>query len=194
MESHSADAPQSASPHVSEDTLEKYFLRQLTEPEYDQVETHLMICRACQDQADRVDAYVKAMKSALAEPAAPLPVPPRNWLPLFASGLAVLALAAGVAYYRGPASEPVAVTLRAERGGAAQGPANAPLILNLQSESFTPSASQAVRIVDARGNAVWNGTGAPSIQVDKPLGAGLFWVRVYGADEQLLREYGLRLE
>jgi hypothetical protein len=55
------------------------------------------------------------------------------------------------------------------------------------------------RIVDANGGLSWSGrphfqreTGY-LIQMDNPLSAGDYWVRLYDSQQKLLQEYGLQL-
>src|SRR5690348_719537 len=70
----------SFSSHISEDLLEKYALRKLTEPELATVEEHLLVCPKCQDHLDEVDEYIQVMKLAVAQDPAMRPRQ-RAWLP-----------------------------------------------------------------------------------------------------------------
>jgi hypothetical protein len=54
-------------------------------------------------------------------------------------------------------------------------------------------------VVNSSGRQVWSGNvriadQSLSIQVDGPLRAGAYWVRLYSSAGQLLREFGLRVE
>jgi hypothetical protein len=51
-------------------------------------------------------------------------------------------------------------------------------------------------VVDAAGYPVWNGgvtgrDGKLVATIPKPLASGVYWVRLYGTDSDLLREFGI---
>ena len=111
------------------------------------------------------------------------------------------------------AKEPAqAVTLTTLRGGAADGIAQAragqPLDLSINISSLSTSRPEAgvyrLEVVDASGDQCWTGSVVPSnagqigarigTRLDKPLGAGIYWVRLYAPSGKLLREFGLHLD
>jgi hypothetical protein len=55
--------------HVREQTLEKYSMGRLSKPQAKQLHRHLLLCRRCQTRLEQTDAFVKAIRSALAKPA-----------------------------------------------------------------------------------------------------------------------------
>ncbi|MEO5925424.1 MAG: hypothetical protein ABIR70_16505 [Bryobacteraceae bacterium] len=202
--------------HPSADILESYALGLLPQNQLAPVENHLFICHECQDALAATDDYVAAMKSALAEPI-PAPAPSR-WaafagafrfsrpVPAFAVALAALSLSAILIQTYNPnlATKEAEVTLRSVRGGSANvealGPANSWLTLKIESQHLRVDESFGARIVDASGKQQWEGTPQFSqdngyvLHVEKALGAGTYWVRLYDPQRQLLQEYGLKLE
>jgi methionine-rich copper-binding protein CopC len=103
-----------------------------------------------------------------------------------------------------PASiAPVAtVKLIALRGGdedAARAPAGRPLELLFNRTDLAEDLSYRAEVVDSSGHQMWTGNTriadqSLSIQVNRPLRAGAYWVRLYTSAGQLLREFGLRVE
>lgn len=223
MEPNHVDNPHTPMSHPTEDMLEAYALGRLSEPQLGGIETHLFICDRCQDALVQTEEYVTAMKAALVEPLAePAPKSLANlWqavsgqfadalrfprpLPLFTAALAALSLAAMLSqiYPSNPAIKEAEITLRSIRGGAdsqSHGPAESRLSLKIESQHLGLNQSFQARIVDAAGKPAWKG--APEfnpnsgyiLRVDNPLKAGTYWVRLYDTDQQLLQEYGLKLE
>jgi hypothetical protein len=96
------------------------------------------------------------------------------------------------------ASAPVAVNLSSLRGSnpLAPAPAGQRLRLSFDQPDLERGSDYRVEVADAAGNAVWNGTasdidGKLVATMSKPLGNGVYWVRLYGKDSKLLREFGL---
>jgi hypothetical protein len=208
---HPADPPSDRSPasHPDEETLELYALGRLPESQADPIEEHLLICGPCQNALKELDDYVTAMKGALQERETAKLVPKPSVfdifrqskaLPAAAVGVAALGLAVVVVNQAGKQPEPVELTLRSVRGGGpamAEAPAGAPLRLRLQSEQLKIDPSYRVKLVDAKGGEVW--TGAPpaegdALKVEKPLEAGMYWVRLYDASGAQVQEYGLQVK
>jgi hypothetical protein len=177
----------------------------LDDPELEQVETHLLACAVCQDLVVENDAYLPALKSALAEArleAAPRSTPAwwQGWLPRTPALAGVAAaIALSVVLFRPGDPQPtVGVTLHSERGGirdlAAQGPAGTAMDLTIQSNSLQVGTRDTLTIVDATGQRMWSGGFDASIaHVRQGLPAGTYWVRLYDPQNQLLQEYGLEL-
>lgn len=191
--------------HPSEDQLEFYALGRLAEPELEHLEVHLLACASCQDSLLEIDAYLPALRAALAE-SQPTDDTPRNlwwnpgWLPstpVLAGALAAILLAAVMLRTPGDLS-PASVTLRSERGGAvdlaAQAPSGAPLDLHIQSSHLTVGPDYRVAIVDSAGQYAWaGGFDADVAHVPGGLSAGTYWVRLFDGQQRLLQEYGLQL-
>lgn len=205
-----SDRP-SASSHPDEDTLELYALGRLPESQATQIEEHLLICHPCQDAMNELDEYVGAMKGALKERevAARVEASKPSLLDIFRQskalpaavvGVAALGMAVVVVNRAGRTVEPVELTLRSVRGGGpamAEAPAGTPLRLRLQSEQLKVDPSYRVRLVDAKGAEMWNGTPPPDngvLQVDKSLEAGTYWVRLYDSTGAQVQEYGLQVK
>ncbi len=190
-------------PHPNEDLLEEYVLHRLPEPLAAQVEEHLLICPLCQDAITETDQFLAALKVAASQPA-PAMVRP-GWLDARTSlapilALVVLALAVVWNYpsYPQDASTPVAVSLSSLRGTnpLSPAPAGKPLLLSIDLPDLVSGSKYSVEVVDAAGGPVWKGSvseidGHLVATMSKPLVSGLYWVRLYGADSELLREFGL---
>jgi hypothetical protein len=124
---------------------------------------------------------------------------------LIAAGLAVLCIA-GVALYgfrSGLQTAPPSTILLASYRGAdqaqiAQAPAGRPLDLRIDGAGIPNPERCRVELVNAVGDVQWNGNltvAGSQLQANVPerLKAGQYWVRIYGSDNSLLREFGLRV-
>jgi hypothetical protein len=197
--------------HPNEEILEELALHRLPEALAAQVEEHLLICPSCQDAVAETDRFVSALRVAARHPAPAIgPVhaawrnalealpnlsSTRNLAPILA--LIVLAL---VAVWKHPqeALTPVAVSLSSLRDATTSSPAPAekPLQLNIDAPDLAPGRQYRLEVVDAAGRQVWRGGiseagGKLTATLSKPLSNGVYWVRLYGADSELLREFGL---
>lgn len=95
-------------------------------------------------------------------------------------------------------SAPVGVALSSLRGPdpLSPAPAGKPLLLSIESPDLAPGREYRVEVVDAAGSPVWKGAisdigGKLTATMPKPLADGVYWVRLYGTDSELLREFGL---
>lgn len=198
----------SFSSHISEELLEKYAFRRLTEQESAPVEEHLLICPTCQDRLNEVDDYIQVMKLAASQP----PLKGRfsnlgGWPFPARLGIASLIVIIGalVIPWRGrnmPARE---VTLVASRGSSstpvAEARAGPGLILRMDVSEIAKFDNYTVSLVNSEGRELWR-TLAPANQhqllVRSPakLAAGRYWVRLFDTSQPpvLLREYGLELK
>ena len=186
--------------HPTEEILEEFVFHHLPEPLAAQVEEHLLISPACQDALAETEEFVSAMKLAAEHPdsardSAPRSV--RNWSLTPAFVLALLALLVVLRHpHELPA--PVAVSLSSLRGfdPLAPAPAGKPLDLSIDSPDLGPGRQYRVELVDSAGAPVWKGAvteadGKLVAHMPEPLRTGVYWVRLYGADQELLREFGL---
>jgi anti-sigma factor RsiW len=202
--------------HPGEETLEKYSLGHLSESDVERVEEHLLICHRCQDELTAVEAYIREVKEACKD-LGKEPAPLRaglfsRWLAAVpmpamatAGALAVLLLMVGIPILRQPGAttgSTVAVELSAMRGGENGGIAAAgaghPLELLVDAAQLPAAHSYRAEIVDARGSQIWSGSPVREatrmvLKVSRPLPAGTYWVRMYGADRDPLREFGLQV-
>jgi len=139
------------------------------------------------------------MKLAASQPAPWWSLLPRlaNRTALMPIALVILAL---VVVWKHPqeTSAPVAVSLSSLRGPGplAPAPAGKPLRLSIDLRDLVSTAAYRVEVVDAAGNPAWKGAvsdidGKLVATMSKPLENGVYWVRLYGKDSELLREFGV---
>ena len=199
----------SFSSHISEDLLEKYALRKLTEQELATVEEHLLVCHKCQDRLDEVDEYIQVMKLAVSQhptlrPRLPSsrvwPFPARFWV------ATVLLIALVLAIPWQSRNVPVhEVTLAASRGAnpipTAEAAAGAALLLRMDVSEIVKFGGYQVSLVDSEGRELWRkraNANQNQLTVQSPgrLSAGKYWVRLSDTSEPavFLREYGLELK
>jgi len=207
--------------HASDDTLERYVLRGLDDPEVAKMEEHLLVCSTCQARLEETESFIIAMRSAAgklrAEPpsaweelkgrfsrlmAMPTPV----WATAAVAALVVCVLALAPSLLTRPSATPAfAVALEAARGieGLAESrvPANSPLLLSIDLSELPARDSYKVEVVDVLGRPEMELTLAPAngrlvADTGRALGAGRHWVRLYSSSEprNLLREYGVKAE
>jgi hypothetical protein len=189
--------------HPSEEILEEYALRRLPEALTAPLEEHLLLCPRCQDAVIAFDNFVAALKGAASQPVPRWSVLPSLPVRTSLMPIATLLILALVVVWKHPqeASTPVAVSLSSLRGVSplAPAPAGKPLRLDLGLPDLVSGKEYRAEVVDAAGSLVWKGT-VPDIDgklvaiVSRPLGRGLYWVRLYSADKELLREFGMSAE
>ena len=182
--------------HLGEETLEEYAFGRLVEPELGRVEEHLLVCEDCQDALAEIDKYIGLMKAAMAEPA--VRVSARRRFSFVAAG----SIAAGVAIAAllprlGPSLPPETVKLVSMRGAEiAHLSANHAADLRIEMPDL-PDGEYRVEVVDAAGGPVWSGIAwavGNQLRVSEPkrLRSGVYWIRLYSASGELLREFGLK--
>lgn len=184
--------------HPNEEILEEYVLHRLPEPLVAQVEEHLLICPLCQDAITETDQFVAALRAAPVQPA-PATVRP-GWLDTHLVAVLALVILAIVVVWNHPqdASTPVAVSLSSLRGTSPLSPAPAgkALQFSIDAPDLLSGREYGVEVVDATGGPVWKGAlsdidGKLVATMSKPLVRGVYWVRLYGANSEPLREFGL---
>ena len=202
--------------HPTDDQLELYALQRLEKPETFQVEQHLLLCESCMVRQQQADEFVAMMQSGLREsansPASPawtsalwawFAQPAPRWAMAFGTVVVVSGVLGVMQSRQEAGQQPVAATLEATRSvsdAALAFPAGRPLALRLKTEGLSASGSFHTEIADATGQPVWTGTAAAgrsevTIQVDRKLAGGQYWVRLYeNAGGELLREYALTLQ
>jgi hypothetical protein len=201
--------------HPPEEILEEYIFHRLPEVFAAQIEEHLLLCPRCQDTVAETDRLISALKVAARHPVpdvAParsswrLPTPNARVVAVFAA-VAIVAILAVLPVWKHPVAPPAQaeVSLSSLRGlePLSQAPAGKPLELRLDAPDLAsdPAARSQYRVevVDASGGLVWKGpvteTGGKLVaHVPKPLGTGVYWVRLYGAGSELLREFGISVK
>jgi len=186
--------------------LEAYALKRLPEDQIPALENHLLVCEVCQHALTNLDAFIGSMKAVLPEAISQRAVPGaipsyRRLLPGLAAA-AMLVLGAFFLWEPGVRQVPATIQLSSMRGSETappSAPANAPLDLNIDSRQLDGRAGFRIELVTAAGEARWSGPvigsaeGKPMARVSKGLSTGSYWVRLYGPDNQLLQEYGLRV-
>ena len=198
--------------HPAEDVLEEYAFDRLEEQQTGPLEEHLLMCPACQESLASIDEYILLMKQALLERASLPPArPPRfthafRVAPAWTTVIGALAAAALVVFAVRWTEAPriaVPVELVALRGGGAamaKARAGDPLEIRLDVSDIASGAvgkTFRLEMVDAFGREVWSRRATSRsakviARVDRRLGAGIYWVRLYSDEGDLLREFGLQ--
>jgi Putative zinc-finger len=192
------------------EVLEQYALGGLPEEESGEIEAHLLVCDACRKDLLETEAYVEAMRSAARQlrqrgrvRTGWLQQVMVYWQPFSAAAAAmvILAVVAGGPWRAGKTSEsaPLPVVLQASRGAdGAQVPAGRPLVLTMDMTELPAFATYRVEVVNAVGTKIAEFNASPvDGTLRAPTGAGLdsgvYFVRLYSPEDQLLREYALEI-
>jgi hypothetical protein len=197
--------------HGTDDQLEAYALGQLATsdpPGLEVLEEHLMVCSACRDRLDGVEAFTSGMKDAFG-PNSAIAISKQSelftWLPWprVSLAMALLALAAIVAIFsRGQAQfAPVAnLQLSATRGESFVAAPARELDVTLLNAPVETQSFRAV-IVNGTGRTVWSGqarqdndpSGSLRVKAQHRFDSGDYFLRLYGASGDMVREYGFRI-
>ena len=208
---------QSSAQHVTEDQLEKYMLRQVSDPAAAAVEDHLLVCRQCQEQLEQLEVFTNTLRSVapvLAREDRLAAVQPglgqrffdwiRSPLPALAFGAAaLLAVVLVPMSYRAGSSggPPVTLELQAVRAAAPpEAAAGRPLLLRVDLAGLTPAASYRAELASDSGDVLLTRS-LPAVEpplallpVDKTLPVGRYWLRLYGTDHaEPIREFGFSI-
>ncbi len=201
--------------HPSEEILERFSLKHLSDGESERVEEHLFVCHRCQDELAKVETFVNQMKTACqAHRLNPDPARPSIFsrlaafvaVPRLAYGGAVaallLAFALPMLHYQTDRTAPTLVTWDvtyrgSDTAGVVNVPAQGPIQLAINAADL-PAAAYRLQIVNENGRTLWTGIptreGAKLVaQTSERLASGIYWVRLYGSDPDPLREFGLRV-
>ena len=200
------------SSHLSEEKAESYSMGKVREPELGLIEAHLLTCEHCQEQVERMDAFVNAMRGSAKtlEDA-----PPSLWDrvrgfvtfhpgSVWAATGAVAAAVVMITIMPPGVGNPQHLELNTVRGAEASTPhakANTPIDLQLDVTELPVSSLYTVELVDAGGHTIQTYTIEPkasklSVAIADRLSKGQYWVRLYGNSlkSELLREYNLRVD
>jgi hypothetical protein len=190
--------------HPSEEVLEEYLFHRPPEALIAQVEEHLLVCHSCQDALEETERFVSDLKVAARHPVADVAPAGPSWRLLRPSAWAAAVLAVTVLAFLAVWQHSVAPPAQAEvslsslRGlePLSQAPAGELLHLNLEALDLTTGKQYRVEVVDAAGGPIWQGAvtainGKLVATLSKPLRHGVYWVRLYDADSELLREFGM---
>jgi hypothetical protein len=191
--------------HASDESLGRYAMGTLAEAESTILETHLLVCHECQDRLAQTETYVRAMQTAASrvrrEPARAAWGGWRKPTLSLAFAVAFVLLMAVLVRPKGN-TPAVAVMLQAQRGpvaAEAHAPAGKPLILRMDLTELEAMPSYRAALVDESGNGVWKGTAyardnRAEASLSRRLSKGRYYVRLYSAGGELLREFGLETD
>jgi Putative zinc-finger len=196
--------------HAEDEKLERYSLGALDDTDSARVEEHLLICETCRERLEEADVYTAAMRGAAqflrVEMHSRARQPARSWWPLWSDALAVglallvFALAWGPWRIRKPATmPPVAVLLETTRDSRTQtAPSSRPLLLTADLTQLARYPAYRLEVVDATGrrligSSLTPGGGTLSLPIPGGLARGAYYVRLYAASGEFLREFGLRV-
>ena len=193
--------------HQTDEQLELYALGRLPEPWIADVEEHLLVCAACQERVDDLEAYAHAMRQAISAE----PEQQSHWFSRFqfrwqfsslktpvmacAGGLAAVLLA-GTLYLQSPSHLPPLATLQLTATRGATPVVEPSRETDLTLADAPPGIALRAEIVDANGSQVWNGileTPAHRIALSQTLATGNYFVRLYDDGGKLLHEYGFQV-
>jgi putative zinc finger protein len=193
-------------PHIEASVLTGYITGILSETETAAVEEHLLICENCRQRLDEAEyKYVageaarRIQRRSLADPAPIKGLRSKSaWILALAASVALIFLIPGK-------NKPTVYTdvhlesVRGPSAGIVKAEAGKPLRLHLDLTELSGNPLR-LEIADHEGKTVWRTpTELPyeknlAVALDKKLRPGSYWVRVYGVQSRLLREFGLRLE
>jgi hypothetical protein len=188
--------------HGTDDQLEEYVFGRLSVSDVPALEEHLLICVACRDRLDAIEAVTASLKQALGTSQAGLkPSTRTDWFAWFApkpvffmaAGLVVLFAVLSVFWNGHTKFAPVAtLQLTASRGEMpSAGPARE-LDLTL-SDAPSEGGPLRVEIVNATGRLLWSGPAGIQLKAERQFGPGDYFVRVYSVSGKVMREYGFRI-
>jgi hypothetical protein len=184
--------------HTTDDQLEHYALGRLPDSAVPVLEEHLMVCAACQERLDQIEAFALGMRQALQETPSINTAPRRRrafWFLPVAAAFAAIIMSIAMFYAGGRAKLIPAASLQltALRGDMQFVPPSKELDLTL---TDVPSGGGPFRVevVDASGTPQWNSLASgTSVKVQRQLKPGDYFVRLYGPGNQVLHEYGFRI-
>lgn len=186
--------------HPSDEVFEDYAFHRLPEALEAHFEEHLLLCPRCQDVLRNLDEFVAALKASPGTSSGATRPGGRQDVRTSLGPILAVVLLALVVLWNHPqeASSPVAVRLSSlrEMSPTSPAPAGKPLRLSFDLPDLLPQRDYRVEMVNAAGLPVWQGTaseidGKLVATMSKPLVSGVYWVRLYGANSKLLREFGL---
>jgi len=184
--------------HVDTEELERYSLGRLPEEKAPSLEEHLLLCEACRLRLEKIDGYTKAMARAAESLRRPKAWGVWRQVSILAAAACILLVLSFALRGPGQPQPALAVSLIATRanGSGAAVPAGRSLELHPDLTGLPASPAYRVEMVEGNGSPVWSGRLIPpenAVQAS-PQRRGLYFVRVYSDEGQLLREYGLELK
>lgn len=198
--------------HGTDDQWEEYALGRLPDSDVSLLEQHLMVCAACQEKLNRIEAFALGMRDALAseplgyERAAAPRVDWFGWQslsifrrPAFSMAFGFIALVVLVAVLsNGRTVAPSAsLQLTAMRGEMPFTNPAREFDLTL-SDAPRDGGPFRIEVVNAMGVSMWSGLAASTpagvqVKLMHRLIPGDYFVRLYTGSGNLLHEYGFRI-
>ena len=200
--------------HPAEETLERFLLRQCSEPELETVETHVLACDLCVSRLETLETHIAAMKIALGElqrekafaAAAEhgawkrwFTVPNLSWA---GAAAAVLGAALIITPELHRSESPADVTLSTYRDlQTGVVPEGRPLHVHFNAQGL-PDGPVTIQLVNETGTELWKGAGAirqekAEVSAPKIAEDGSYLFRLYAGTTQegeLLREYSFQVQ
>jgi len=190
-------------PHPSDELLEEYFFHRLAEARVAEIEEHLLICEDCRIAVQKVDTFILTMKAEAERRATSHMWQGSKSSNIGAWSAAALVVAALAVFWTRPLDNPTPadVILSSIRGIelSSEAPAGKSLRLHIDAPDLVPGQAYQVALVDAAGRSVWIGTASDAdgeilAQVQRRLMSGMYWVRLYDAENRQLREFGMSVK
>jgi hypothetical protein len=199
-------------PHLSDESIERYTMGRMAEPEVESLEEHLLVCAHCRDQLQKTEAFVQTFRSAA--PQMEL-IPSSAWEriralvaihpgPVWTGASALAAILVMFILIPAGSRSVQHVDLSTVRGTEAIAPhakAGSPIELQIDVSELPAASLYTIELVDANGTVIGNYTNEAkssklTIPVTERLAAGQYWVRIYGNSlkTELLREYGMKVD
>lgn len=199
--------------HANDDSLEKYSMGSLADPDLTKLEEHLLVCTPCRSRLEEVDEYVAAMRAAASQLesedesrrdlrerlSAFFTFRKLAWGMALAAAL-LIGAALRLSFSRSPETQPFALALESSRGVEGRHvPAGQSLQLALDISGLTVSSDYRVEIVNERGQRISDSRVVPhegKVATSAPKGfrRGAYFIRLYSPQNELLREYGLQVD
>ena len=195
-------------PHRAEAEIEQYSMGTLPQDQVGPFEEHILVCEGCQDQLLEMEAYVNAIRTVSPKLRGSrrtrwvwtIAWPRPAWAAVGAVGLAAILIISVPAPFCAP--ELATVTLEASRGidGVPQVKAVAGQGLSFEIDltQIPVAPSYRLEIVNSVGRREAETVILPTAgnlihKLPRGLSAGRHYIRLYGANRELLREFGLAI-
>lgn len=184
--------------HSDPEELERFAMGDIASEEAECLENHLLFCEACRVDLMETEAYLASMRRAAASYRKPKVQTGWSLLPLLAAGCCLVGLLSFTLRWSGARRAPLAVSLTAMRanGNVTLAGAGRELQLHPDLTGLIPNSAYRLEMVDRNGRQVWRGELVPPQNrvLAARQRAGTYFIRVYAASGELLREYALQVQ
>ena len=184
--------------HSDPEELEQFATGNIASEEAERLEDHLLFCESCRVNLMETEAYLASIRRAAASYRKPKVQTAWSLVPLLAAGCCLVGLLSFTLRWSGARQAPLAVNLTAMRanGNVTLAGAGRELQLHPDLTGLIPNSAYRLEMVDRNGRQVWRGELVPP--QDRVLAsrqhAGTYFIRVYTAGGELLREYALQVQ